>query len=183
MKTKVKSVSNTGRTFSAHGKDFLVHQYEMEDGTEGQANHTEENKFSVGDEVEYEIKKTHETYGHTLTVKRPDAGFGGGGGYKPRTQSWKESMGITRDACLGAACDYYSKNLSPAQSVKSVEALANRFVAFVAHGTAEEEFEMWGETHKNLIHRNSMVKNAAKVATTEDECIRFAMDFIKYVNQ
>lgn len=81
MKTsKIKSVKNTGRTFEAHGKTFYVHDYEMEDGTKGQANHTEENKFSVGDDVEYEIKKTHETYGHTLTVKKPDTGFGSGKG-------------------------------------------------------------------------------------------------------
>lgn len=85
MKSKVKSVVVGKEWTSKHGATFYNHDYEFEDGVKLQASHKTENPFKQGDEVEYEIKSTDETYGNKGSVKKPDdgGGFGGGrrGGY------------------------------------------------------------------------------------------------------
>jgi len=180
--SKVATVSSVGEWKSDHGVLYYKFLYEFEDGTKLTARHKKNSpKVNTGDEAEYEIIQTTQ-YGNMGRVSKV-GGYNPSGGraYKGRQQSWPESMSITRDACFGAACDYYAK-LGGAD-VKTITALADRFVKFVIHGTPEKDFEMWGAEHKNLIHRNSVIKNVVKVADSEDDCLRYAMESIKYINQ
>ena len=81
MKTKVKSVQQDG-TWNAKQDNALMyrHEYAMEDGTIMQASHKTQMPFPVGAEVEYEVTRTHETYGKSGSVKKPND-FQKSGGY------------------------------------------------------------------------------------------------------
>lgn len=84
MKTsKVKSVTVSGN-WDKDGTTYHNHNYEMEDGQKIQASHKTMNPFNVGDEVEYEVKRTHATYGDQGSVKKPN-NFNRGGGFKRDT--------------------------------------------------------------------------------------------------
>lgn len=73
MKTrsKVKSVQANGTWNSSDGTLFYKFDYEMEDGVSLQAMHKSQNHFNPGDEVDYEITRTHETYGNSGKVGKP----------------------------------------------------------------------------------------------------------------
>lgn len=77
--SKVKQVMGAGTWNSKDGKLMYKYDYNMEDGAILSASHQSENKFSVGDEVEYEIKGTN-TYGSYGSVAKPGGGSGGGYG-------------------------------------------------------------------------------------------------------
>ena len=101
MKTsKVKSVK-VGGDWEKDGKVYYRHDYVMEDGQKIQANHTTENPINVGEEVEYNVTRSHEKYGDSGSVKKPND-FKKGGGYKPDT------VGITVGACLNNAVSLVS---------------------------------------------------------------------------
>lgn len=174
--SKIKSVT-AGKAWSNENGTYIPHTYELEDGTTLVANHKKEIPFNVGETIEYELKGTDKLGNNKGSVGKPKDNYGGR--YKPMMQSWEESLSITRDACLGSACEFYSK-LGGA-GLEDIQTLANRFVAFVNHGTPTEPFEMWGDTHKRLMHRSSAVKSAVKIAESQDDCIKLAMSFIKYI--
>lgn len=70
-RSKVKSVQANGTWNGKDGTLFYRYDYEMMDGEELQASHKTEMPFKPGDEVDYEITKTHPTYGSTGKVKKP----------------------------------------------------------------------------------------------------------------
>lgn len=118
--SKVKSVT-IGDSYESNGTTYYNHNYVMEDGQKIQASHKEQNKFSVGDEVEYEVKRTHPTYGDSGSVSKPqNNNFRGGGGYKPDT------VGITVGACLNLAVSMY--NAGKFDDIKKVESTADWLV-------------------------------------------------------
>lgn len=89
MQSKIKSIQGAGTYENANGVDlgngkvgFFTFEYEFEEGVTLKANHKGQSPFKVGDEVEYEIKRSHETYGNSGTVKKPDTGGGYSGGNK-----------------------------------------------------------------------------------------------------
>ena len=94
--SKVKSVQGNGTWNGKDGTLFYRYDYVMEDGTALQASHKEQNKFKAGDEVEYEITRTHETYGHSGSVKKP-------GDYKKSYGSGKDLLGIKIGHALNCA--------------------------------------------------------------------------------
>ncbi|MCP4989079.1 MAG: hypothetical protein GY928_24380 [Colwellia sp.] len=73
MKTrsKVKSVQASGTWNGKDGTTFYRFDYVMEDDTSIQASHISEAHFKVGDEVDYEVTRTHETYGKSGKVGKP----------------------------------------------------------------------------------------------------------------
>ena len=91
MTTKIKTVKDTQRTFESHGKTFYVHQYEFENGEQGQANHASSLPYKVGDEVEIEEKKNDPKYGKTFKVSKPNS-FQRGGYTKGVTEEQIKSI-------------------------------------------------------------------------------------------
>ncbi len=73
MKTrsKVRSVQASGTWNTNDGKLMYRFDYVMEDDVALQANHVSEVHFKVGDEVDYEVTRTHETYGKSGKVSKP----------------------------------------------------------------------------------------------------------------
>lgn len=161
-------------------------QYDLADGTSLTAMHKENKaRFAVGANVDYEITNVTQ-YGYSGKLSSPQAAQAaapkGGKSYgAAKKQTWAESMAITKDACLGAACEFFQK--FGGASVAEVTALSDRFVNFVTYGTPAQDFDMWSAVHKNLIHRNSAVKSAVKIASSADECIKVAMELIKYIDK
>ena len=82
--SKVKSVQGTGTWNTQQGQTMYRFDYEFEDGQKLQANHTEPNNhLNVGEMAEYEVKRTHPTYGDSGSVKKPQefpSGNTSGGG-------------------------------------------------------------------------------------------------------
>ena len=79
VKSKIKEVQGNG-TWTAKDQTLMYRMdYVMEDGTAIQASHKTENKFKVGDVVEYEVKREHPTYGKSGTVSKPNEFQKGGG--------------------------------------------------------------------------------------------------------
>lgn len=102
--TKIKSVE-VGKPWSNANGTFYPHTYELEDGQTVVANHKENGKFSVGEEVEYEVTGTDKVGNTKAKVSKPQqsgGGFSRGGGYKPDT------VGITVGACLNLAVSMYN---------------------------------------------------------------------------
>lgn len=82
--SKVKNVQASGTWNTAQGQTMYRFDYEMEDGTKIQANHTAaDNHLNIGEACEYEVKRTHPTYGDSGSVKKPQDFPSGntGGGY------------------------------------------------------------------------------------------------------
>jgi len=78
--SKVKAVQGAGHFDGKFGRMYKF-EYEMEDGKCLQANHkTEDGFFSVGSEVEYDITRTHEQYGNSGKVGKPQDENQNGGG-------------------------------------------------------------------------------------------------------
>jgi len=81
MKSKVKNVQGSGVYENVNGVDlgngkkgYYKFEYEFEDGVTLTANHkTAQPKFPIGSEVEYEIVRTHEVYGNSGRVKKPES--------------------------------------------------------------------------------------------------------------
>ncbi len=83
MKTaKVEKVS-VGSSWEKGDATFITHTYTLSDGQVIQASHKTEKPIAIGEEVEYEVKRTHEKYGDSGTVKKPND-FKKGGYKKPQ---------------------------------------------------------------------------------------------------
>lgn len=186
MENKKGNSIVTNVTPAGTWNDMFVFKYDLADGTSLKAFHQDNKaRFEVGSNVDYEIKKVNQD-GYSGKLSSPQ----GAKPYTPkagksysaaRKQTWAESMAITKDACLGAACEFFQK--FGGSSVAEVTALSDRFVNFVTHGTPAQDFDMWSAVHKNLIHRNSAIKSAVKIGGSADECIKFAMELIKYIDK
>lgn len=126
-RSRVKSVSVSG-SWEKDGTTYHNHQYEMEDGHKIQASHKTSLPFNVGDEIEYEVRRTHEKYGDQGTVKKPNDFKGGG--YKPDT------VGIT----VGNALNNVSLLIAHGKlELKDLERDAERFVNVAL--TLKEKFK------------------------------------------
>ena len=80
--SKVKNVQGNGTWESQNGTMYQF-IYEMEDGAKLQANHKSQGgAFAVGTEVEYEITRTHEKFGDSGKVRKPNSGNFNSGGRK-----------------------------------------------------------------------------------------------------
>lgn len=181
----VASVTPNGTWNSDRGLMYKFN-YVLTSGVEITAMHKENvARFAVGSEVEYEITKTTQ-YGNMGKLSAPKtenapAPKAATKSYGAKRQSWQESLAITKDACLGAAAEFYSRK--GGGTVVEIIQLAGRLVNFVTHGTPAQDFDMWSNVHTNLIHRTSAAKSAVKVGDSPSGCIQFAMEFIKYIDE
>jgi hypothetical protein len=83
--SKIKSVQGAGTWNGKDGTLYYKYDYVMEDGEHFNGSHLTPDKFSVGEEVEYEITSVHQTYGKNAKLSKPgssNAPFKGGGGKK-----------------------------------------------------------------------------------------------------
>lgn len=158
MKTsKIKSVSdkNVGTWDSPNGM-FYKFKYTFEDGESLTAQHkTDAPKFRVGEEVEYEIKRTHEHYGNSGKVSKPNS-FGGG---KPRKKSIKDIRGMCKTNAVDAI---YAVNAAYSQE-RIPSSDAGVLIGFTLGGITED-IDMWGDEESLLISRLASVNTAAKGA-------------------
>ena len=69
--SKVVSVEVQGTYEGQHGT-MINHKYALEDGTVIQAAHKKEKPINIGENVEYEVLRTHEKYGDSGSVKKPN---------------------------------------------------------------------------------------------------------------
>ncbi|HKK12410.1 MAG TPA: hypothetical protein VJ945_06235 [Flavobacteriaceae bacterium] len=70
--SKVKKVQANGTWNSNDGTLYYKYDYEMEDGTALQAMHKSQRPFGIGDDVDYEVTRTHEIYGNSGKVSKPN---------------------------------------------------------------------------------------------------------------
>ena len=109
--SKIKSIQASGTYENVNGTDlgngkkgFYQFIYEFEDGTVMQASHkTKEPPFQIGDTAEYEVKRTHETYGKSGKVSKPQNNGSSKGGWVPPDQE-----AILFQVCLKEANLYYA---------------------------------------------------------------------------
>ena len=76
MTTKVKTTRPEGSYNGNYGQMF-VQFVELEDGTTGEVAAKTENKWQVGDEVEYQIKGKAPNGNNKLRLSKPDSNFSG----------------------------------------------------------------------------------------------------------
>ncbi len=84
--SKVRGVQGNGHFDGKFGRMFKF-EYEFEDGNIMEANHkTEDGFFPVGTEVEYTITRTHERYGNSGKVQKPQEQQGAPAGAAPQSR-------------------------------------------------------------------------------------------------
>ena len=152
MISKVKSVQANGSfendfgTLQENGKKLLFKfEYEMEDGTIITANHkTQECPFKTGDEIDYEVKKTHPEYGKSGTVKKPESSNYGGSNasYSKGDDSARQLM-ICRQSSLNRAVEVLCHNSAIGAKPNQVDPvdvveLAGRFTKWVMQSEKKE---------------------------------------------
>jgi hypothetical protein len=72
-RSKIKSVQANGTWETRDGKTMYQFEIELEDGAAGEVNATTADRWSVGDEVDYEIKDGK--YGKKLKLSKYSPGF------------------------------------------------------------------------------------------------------------
>ncbi len=136
MKTsKVKSVQGNG-TWESQSGTMYQFIYEMEDGAKLQANHkSQEGAFEVGSEVEYEITRTHEKFGDSGRVRKPNSGsFGGsfGGGKREF-----DTTGVEVGHAISNGVQIAVAKHGAATELQHIESYARKILALSAKMKAE----------------------------------------------
>ena len=141
MKTaKVVSVSPKG-DFAYNGKTFYKFFVTLDNGDSGEYNSVkaDQDKFTAGAEVEYEI--TSNQYGNKIKPVYNAGGGGGsysGGGFKPNYQKKDDGRQelIVKQTALKAAVDFLKDKGAKSTDVLKV---ADSFVEWVLSTPAKEE--------------------------------------------
>lgn len=135
MIQKIKSVQQDGTYNSKHDNSLLYkHEYVFEDEVILQASHKTQNPFKVGDEVEYTIKRTHETYGNSGTVQwvKDDQFKQNAFQGKDKVQTY-----IIRQSSLKIALDFMNVDPNSSQetfTTTRLKALAEDLTNYVLNG-------------------------------------------------
>ena len=144
MKARVVSVSPKGDYQLRDGKTLYKFFVSMDNGDSGEYSSVkaEQDKFLVGQEVEYELSSTQ--YGNKIKPVYNQGGGYSGGGYTPKYSAGgddKQKM-IVKQSCLKAAVD-----LLKDKGAKSTDVLkiADSFVNWVLESDKKEEVTY--ETH------------------------------------
>ena len=86
----------SGHDWESHGKTFYVHEIEFENGDSGEYSSIsqEQNKFVVGQEVEYELMPGKGDYAAKIKPVQSGGNFssGGGGGYRGGSKTDPRTM-------------------------------------------------------------------------------------------
>ena len=144
MKARVVSVSPKGDYQLRDGKTLYKFFVSMDNGDSGEYSSVsaDQNKFVVGQEVEYELSSTQ--YGNKIKPVYSQGGGYSGGGYTPKYSAGgddKQKM-IVKQSCLKAAVD-----LLKDKGAKSTDVLkiADSFVEWVLEADKQEDTTY--ETH------------------------------------
>ena len=120
MKAKIKSVQGNGTWEGNYG---LMYSFDIElsDGVSGVANgKTQEYRFKVGDDVEYELKGKTPQGVNKLTISKPDSDFQSKGGYKD------SSNAILMQVCLKEVCEFHRLNTPYTLSDNNINEIAEQ---------------------------------------------------------
>jgi len=181
MKAKVKSVKVTGN-WEKDGKVYYRHQYTFDNDKSLQANHTKELPFKEGDEVEYEVTRTHEKYGDSGSVKKPND-FQKGGGYKKPKLALTEIKRMVSSNAVHAVvvvnAQYNEERLKGSELAK---------IEQFTLGNITEDIEKFSNEDGLLTSRLASVNNAAlmsgyKSYKTASDLITEAEKLYKYITR
>ncbi len=157
MKTaKVEKVS-VGSSWEKGDATFITHTYTLSDGQVIQASHKTEKPIAIGEEVEYEVKRTHEKYGDSGTVKKPND-FKKGGYKKPQLKL----MDAQRMASSNAIHAVVTINSTYNEERIKGTAL-KEFEAFTL-GDISEDIDKFSEQDSLFTSRLSSLNNAAAMS-------------------
>lgn len=180
MKSKVKEVSVSGH-WNKDGVTFYTHNYAMEDGQKIQANHKSELPFDKGAEVEYEVTKTHEKYGDSGKVSKPNDFKG-----KKYSVAFKEIQRMVRSNAIHAVV---SVNDRFGEAVLEGNALS--VIEKFTLGDITGDIDKFSEEDSLLTSRLASVNNAAiaakyKSSPTDnvlDVLMKEANNYYKYITK
>jgi len=111
-------------TFEFNGDTFYAHQYQMEDGTQINANHKTQSPFKVGDEVEYEVTGNDPKGNPKGKVGKPKESNYSGGGSSGKTYT-DNSDAILFQSCMKAIVEMYVNTSDSKQGLADASDLAN----------------------------------------------------------
>lgn len=155
--TKVKSVSptNVGTWDSPNGTLYKF-EYTFEDGVTIVANHkTDSPKFSVGEEVQYEVTKENK-YGKLGKISKPNSFKGA----RKITQPLKEVVRM----CRSNAVDVVA-TVNSSYNQERLDGKAILSVLKFTQGDINSDVEKYSDVDSLLTSRLSSVKTAAKMAS------------------
>ena len=162
MKARVVSVSPKGDYQLRDGKTLYKFFVSMDNGDSGEYSSVsaDQNKFVVGQEVEYELSSTQ--YGNK--IKPVYSQVNSGGGYTPKYSAGgddKQKM-IVKQSCLKAAVD-----LLKDKGAKSTDVLkiADSFVEWVLEADKQEDTTY--ETH--FSSREEKIATAQAIVNGSDD--------------
>ena len=114
---KIKSVS-FNRTFEFNDKTYYEHSYEMEDGTQFNANHMKELPFNVGDDVDYEIVGQDKHGNNKGKVGKPKAdAFSRDRGKSFSKEDPSRQRLIAAQSSVSSACQFYQERQASEETV------------------------------------------------------------------
>lgn len=154
--SKVVSVEVQGTYEGQHGT-MINHKYTLEDGTVIQAAHKKEKPINIGENVEYEVLRTHEKYGDSGSVKKPNDFKKGT--YKKPMLKFTEAKRIASSNAVHAVVTI---NAAYSEERLKGDALA-QFKAFTLGGLTED-VEKFGEEDSLFTSRLSALNNAAAMS-------------------
>lgn len=181
MKTaKVENVE-VGRSWEKDGTTYITHTYTLSDGQKIQANHKTEKPIAIGEDVEYNVQRTHEKYGDSGTVKKPND-FKKGAYKKPMLKF----IDAKRMASSNAINAVVTINSAYNQERITGAALAE-FEAFTL-GDITEDIEKYSEQDSLFTSRLSSLNNAAAMSgyksyKTAADVLKEAKNLYKYITR
>lgn len=164
MKARVVSVSPKGDYQLRDGKTLYKFFVSMDNGDSGEYSSVkaEQDKFLVGQEVEYELSSTQ--YGNK--IKPVYSQVNSGGGYAPKYSAGgddKQKM-IVKQSCLKAAVDLLKDKGAKSTDVLKV---ADSFVEWVLEADKQEDTTY--ETHFSSREEKIQVAQAAANGQATDD--------------
>jgi hypothetical protein len=131
MKSKITNITGNGTFDSKHGLLYKF-EYTFEDGVTIAANHkTNASPFTIGQEIEYEVKGTND-YGAWGSVKKPDENFNNAASasanQNSQTSNDDRQKLIVAQSSLKAAVEFH--NSTPADEAQVI-ATADTFFNWV----------------------------------------------------
>jgi hypothetical protein len=158
MKAAKVDKVETGKTWTKDGVEYITHTYTLSDGQVIQANHKTEKPINIGEEVEYEVKRTHEKYGDSGTVKKPND-FKKGGGYKKPQLKLVDAQRMASSNAIHAVV-----TINSTYNEERIKGTAlKEFEAFTL-GDISEDIDKFSEQDSLFTSRLSSLNNAAAMS-------------------
>jgi len=119
---KIAQIQPQGTVQMKDGSSFFKFQITLDDNRAGEVLAKTEDRWSVGDEVEAEVKNTD--YGVKLKLSKPQSNYSGG--YSKGGMSPEKEKRITFLSCLSSAASFHAQSsVTPEQVVETAKKFAN----------------------------------------------------------